>query len=665
MSSDSPPPKRSSEESARDHHGSLRSKLVLSLAAMFFVFLTIDEMVRDQVIRPEFAALERSGAIRDANRVVAAMNAKVEHLCDLAKHWANRLHRNPLDREQVESSRDHQDRWSPENLEWAAIISSDGDWRWLHKSEGPSQGSDASDPDRARFDAIAEQCRRDRHTAVSGMTRLADSSLVMFAAVPIDGPREDQPPRGGEQNSPVKHPGEAAATRHLVVGRTVDQEMVVSLRQQTQVDFSLQTMRTHDPNKRLAIWEADEKTLVVEIQLTGVDEQELANVFVQVPREITAHAEHTTSMARNSFVIGAIGALMLLLLFLQRIVIGPLTAIRKHSDRVAEHGFNIEPLVIRGDDEIGELAEAFDHMMHRLGDAQTQLAEASRAAGRSQVASTVIHNVGNVLTNVNSLLDVVTDRVDGMRLAPLSKLADRLAEEENNGALMAATPKYLKGLATTLESDRETISEMMSTLHDNIRHIHDVIRDQQRHTGHDVQRDAVALIDVVNEAIGCCHARLRQDAIEVEVCGCLDVQVHSDRSLLLQSVINIIGNARYALREMDGEARKLEITAVREEGTIKVRFTDNGIGMTSETREKVFDAHFTTRGTGSGLGLHFCANAIDRLGGTIYAESDGPGKGATFVVELPLYDPTPLSFVPVGPRFSKPLESSESMGVQA
>ena len=180
---------------------------------------------------------------------------------------------------------------------------------------------------------------------------------------------------------------------------------------------------------------------------------------------------------------------------------------------------------------------------------------------------------------------------------------------------------------------------MMSTLHDNIRHIHDVIRDQQRHTGHEVERIAVPLGDVVSEAIGCCRARLDQDSIEVGISGCLDVEVNSDRSLLLQSVINIIGNARHALRELDGYSRRLTIEATVDDHVVEVRFVDNGIGMTDATLGKVFDAHFTTRTSGSGLGLHFCANTLDRLGGAIHAESDGPGLGSTLVIELPLHSP--------------------------
>lgn len=605
---------RPSEDNLRDHHGSLRSKLVLSLAAMFFVFLTIDEMVRQQVIKPEFAALERAGAIRDANRVMAAINANVDHLSDLAEHWAGTAALEHL-REDVGFKEQQQPHLDQENMEWVAAVMNDGSWRWLQRSRA-IEAAGIADTD---FRELAGRCLESDTRLLRGMTRIGGQSLMMFAAV--ESPSADDP---GPQCS------------RLVVGRAVDQALVETLRKQTQVDFTLQSLRDGSREKKLSVWEADDSILVVEFQLAGLNNQQLANLYVQVPRDITAHSSHTNSVARNSFIFGAVGALLLLLLLLQRIVIGPLTSIREHSDRVAEQGLETDPLVLPSNDEIGELASAFDNMMLRLRDTQTQLAEASRAAGRSQVASTVIHNVGNVLTNVNSLLDVAAGRVDGLRIEPLSKLADCLrGAEGTDGGLMDATPDYLQGLAESLDSDRETISQLISTLHDNVRHIHDVIRDQQRHTGHELKRQSIRLQDLVDEAIGCCRARLDQDNVQVSVNGDIDVDVQSDHSLLLQTVINVIGNGRHATRLVD-QPRTIDIIGKTNNDSVSVSFRDNGIGMNEETLARVFDAHFTTKKTGSGLGLHFCAITLKRLGGSIEATSDGPGQGATFIVTLPL-----------------------------
>jgi signal transduction histidine kinase len=607
---------------SRSHHGSLRSKLVLSLAAIFFVFLLVDELVRHHVINPEFVALEKADAIRDSNRVVAAMNAEVEHLTELTYQWASRIDKDTVRSSESERLSPAESRvtWRSEKIDWAAIVEKDGSWRWL---SGETAEHDSPTPIHANgpLRKIIRTCIESNNASASGMTRIGDQSLVMFATVAIDAFDPTQ---------------ELDQTRYLVVVRGIDAEMVTALRRQTQVEFAIQPPRTQNPSHKPVVWVADESTLMVELQLTGSNNEGLANICIRESRDITARSSRTTAMARNSFILGSVAALLMLLLLLQRIVIGPLTAIREHSNLVAEQGLATEPLVVTVNDEIGQLAGSFDHMVDRLRNTQTRLAKASQAAGRSQVASTVIHNVGNVLTNVNSLLAAATDRVQGLRVGPLDKLATRLKQANADEALIKATPDYLEGLAGSLRSDQQTLRQLLETLHDNIRHIHDVIRDQQRHTDHSVEASPVHLKTVLEEAIGCCQARLDQDRVSVELSGPLAVTVQSNQSLLLQILINIIGNARLAMRENEAQPRKLRIDVEAVQQSMRIQFRDSGCGMTEKTIQKVFDAHFTTRESGTGLGLHFCALTLKRLGGSIRASSEGLGHGSTFVVELPI-----------------------------
>jgi C4-dicarboxylate-specific signal transduction histidine kinase len=236
---------------------------------------------------------------------------------------------------------------------------------------------------------------------------------------------------------------------------------------------------------------------------------------------------------------------------------------------------------------------------------------------------------------VNSLLSAASGRVDSLRIGPLDKLASRLKHTDSEEGLLEATPDYLEGLACSLKTDQEAISEMLATLDDNIRHVHDVIRDQHRHTDTAVEASRVKLKTIIEEAIACCQARLEQEAVTVEVTGPTSVNVLSDRSLLLQTMINVIGNARNALQDTDKDSRHLSIDVTPLKHSVRIEFRDNGCGMTEETMQRIFDAHFTTRETGSGLGLHFCAITLKRLDGSIHAVSDGPGRGTTFVIELP------------------------------
>ena len=421
-----------------------------------------------------------------------------------------------------------------------------------------------------------------------------------------------------------------------MVGKAFDENVLKQLRKQTQVDFSIQVYRSPRDSQTLDIWEAGDSRLVVEAPLKARNEEIVANLFVQVPRDVMQKSRATTAVAHSLFVCGIVASLLIMLLQLNRIIVNPITAIREHTERIAQHGLDAGSLCIGSNDEIGQLATAFDHMKNRLTDTQLRLADASHAAGMNQVADTVIHNVGNVLTNVNSLIDTATDRIDGLRIAPLEKLAGRLRESDDD-ALQAATPDYLQKLATELEKDQSELSELLATLHDNVEHIHDVIRDQRQHTVTKIDKQRFSATEIVDEAIRCCQARLHKDEIEVTFTKTDETDVETDRSLLLQIVINVIGNARQAMRQVEEPKLDIVIEATSNQ-TVQLRFTDNGCGMLPEVLDRVFDAHFTTRQSGSGLGLHFCAIALKRLDGQINAASEGVGYGSTFVIELPCAD---------------------------
>ncbi|QDT13565.1 sensor histidine kinase [Planctomycetes bacterium K23_9] len=619
---------------AEGHQRSLRSKLVLSLAAMCAVFLVIDEAVRRIVIQPAFKDLEHASALRDTNRVMSAIKVESEHLQTIAEQGASRLKPNDIDRitqSTIQETLWREQSWHLEGVQWAAITGSDNSWRWvrLKNVDLPSQESPGGND--GISEAVLDRISAATSTSTDGLICATDRVIHAFATAPI---KFDGSSAGIGLGLP-----ERSIEYRIVVGKELDDALIAELRRRTQVTFSIQVYHDRKAGQTIRTWEADQSTLVVEVPLVQSDKQTLANLFVQVPRDVVQQAAHTTSLARNVFVCGAAAALVLMLLQLQRIVVGPLTRIREYTERIAENGLDAAPLEVTGNDEIGALANAFDHMKLRLTDTQNRLADASHAAGMSQVADTVIHNVGNVLTNVNSLIETSVDRVNGLRITPLDKLATRLRQDKNREALFEATPDYLQRLAAELGNDQVKLSELLATLNDNVQHIHSIIRDQRRHTVKSLDKKRLMMRGIVDEAIGCCQAKLSQDQIQVQFSSGDDYEVFSDRSLLLQIIINLIGNAGNAMSENACVNPLLEIELAGNAAYVRLYVRDHGCGMTAETIAKVFDAHFTTRESGTGLGLHFCAITLKRLGGTISAQSEGLGKGSTFSVEFPLMQP--------------------------
>jgi PAS domain S-box-containing protein len=267
-----------------------------------------------------------------------------------------------------------------------------------------------------------------------------------------------------------------------------------------------------------------------------------------------------------------------------------------------------------------------------------QLLEASRLAGRAEVASGVLHNVGNVLNSVNVSVSEMRTAADRMRVDSLRKVAGLLAEEIGD----EPTPKRAKALTLLhalvdhIGDERERLLDEANRLGERLKHIHAILRAQQKLAR---TREVVEEVDV-DELI---RSALPLDESWREAGIELSCEVEQpvprlvcDRHKLLQILVNLLRNARDAVREMPaGTGRVLVRGRTTEGGRVSMAVVDNGIGIALEHRERIFGHGFTTKEDGHGFGLHSSALLAAELGGTLRFESDGPGRGTTFTLELP------------------------------
>ncbi|MFY0579183.1 sensor histidine kinase [Cystobacter fuscus] len=115
--------------------------------------------------------------------------------------------------------------------------------------------------------------------------------------------------------------------------------------------------------------------------------------------------------------------------------------------------------------------------------------------------------------------------------------------------------------------------------------------------------------------------------------------VMTDKHKVLMILVNLISNAKYAMDDIPAEQRLLTVKLdVPVTDRVRIEVRDNGMGIAQEMMTRIFQYGFTTREEGHGFGLHSCAVAAQELGGTLKAHSEGPGRGATFTLELP-YQP--------------------------
>jgi C4-dicarboxylate-specific signal transduction histidine kinase len=105
---------------------------------------------------------------------------------------------------------------------------------------------------------------------------------------------------------------------------------------------------------------------------------------------------------------------------------------------------------------------------------------------------------------------------------------------------------------------------------------------------------------------------------------------------VLQILINLLRNAKYAMDEADPSCKKLIVRVTHPAPErVMICVIDNGIGIAPDHLTKIFNHGFTTKKNGHGFGLHSGANAAKEMGGTLTAKSEGLGQGAEFTLELP------------------------------
>jgi len=313
--------------------------------------------------------------------------------------------------------------------------------------------------------------------------------------------------------------------------------------------------------------------------------------------------------------------------------------------------------LVRGRDEIGDMARAVDRFLAdraklglrtaELQDTQDQLVKAARLAGIAEIATNILHNVGNVLNSINVSANLIGEKLHASKAGGLTRavrLMDdhqgRLAqflEHDSKGQLLHA---YLRELGPALEAEQDAISSELRGLCRSIDHVKDIVAAQQSFAH---APRVVELIDVdalVRDALRICSAALERHRVLIVNNVESIPQLELDSNRMLQILVNLLGNAKQACENVEDREPCITLDAgVEETGharTLRITVSDNGEGISQQNLPKLFSHGFTTRKNGHGFGLHSCVVAAHEMGGTLVASSDGPGRGARFVLRIPI-----------------------------
>jgi len=324
---------------------------------------------------------------------------------------------------------------------------------------------------------------------------------------------------------------------------------------------------------------------------------------------------------------------------------------RKNNGEVIEVQLTAHAIVFAG--KVTKIVLANDvternRAERRVEEMHQKLVAASRAAGMAEVATGVLHNVGNVLNSVNVSATMLGDSVRKSKAASVRKVADLL--DANKADLPAffskdgkgqMLPGYFSTLAQQIEAEQQSRLTEIEQLTNNIAHIKDIVAMQQTYAKVTGVMEDCKPRTLVDEVLRMAGSDLKRCEVKTELNCPKDLpEVSVDRHKVMQILINLVTNARQAMEQTPAPERKLTITAAYDGGgLVNITILDTGCGIAQENLTRVFNHGFTTKETGHGFGLHSAANAAKEIGGRLTGTSDGPGKGAAFTLELPLARP--------------------------
>ncbi len=284
----------------------------------------------------------------------------------------------------------------------------------------------------------------------------------------------------------------------------------------------------------------------------------------------------------------------------------------------------------------------------RLGEMHRTLVDISRQAGMAEIATGVLHNVGNTLNSVNISAHLIGDRLRKLRVPGVARAATLLQEHSSDlGPFLTTDPRgqqlpvYLQALSRELHEEQEAIVKETNSLAAGIEHIKAIINMQQKHARMAGAVESISVPQFIDEALRLHAVSFERLNIRLE-CDFADVpSIVTDRHKLLQILTNLLTNARQALESSDRKDKRLRI-GVRlsaDNGHLLIQVSDNGVGIAPEHLPRLFNQGFTTKKEGHGFGLHASALSATEMKGRLTCSSPGLGQGATFTLELPLTDP--------------------------
>ncbi len=612
----------------------LQTKVSLTLAVLIGTFIVLSYAILDAVIKPAFEDLEQSAAQVDLTRAEMAIRTDIENLEAITADWA------PWDDiyyyvlgEYAGFRKSNLDRPTLTNLglDFMVVYPLKGDFLWGQVLVGDVERDPRElailDPGHHSYPALTAHPDADSRTVGFISTGLGP---MMISSRPILRSDDSGPIAGA-----------------LIMGQFLNAERLARLQDRTEVDMH---------------WEfagfGDEPA--APIQAVGTVRQEVSSdaisgskvladihgspfliLHVDTPRSISSLGDQTINAALLFLAVSGVLVTGFIWFMLRGTILRPIERLAAHIAEIRTSGDLSHRLDASRNDEIGALAKQFDDLTDEVHDARQALLDQSFKAGKADTAAEVLHNIRNAMTPMINGLERLRKSFSASEKLRVPEATEQLADPD---CPPDRRDKFLQYVSASFDHIRNVGAEAaddLSIVTKQARQIEGILADQERFANIAPVTENIGVDDVLDEAAHVIPKRAKRD-IEVEISENLsDVRVRAHRIGLLQVMGNLMLNAYESIQRCRKADGRIVVDAspefVDETPMVRVTIRDNGGGFNKNTGERIFQRGFTSKNEDSstGLGLHWCANAVAGMGGRIGAESRGLGQGAEFHVLLP------------------------------
>ncbi len=284
-----------------------------------------------------------------------------------------------------------------------------------------------------------------------------------------------------------------------------------------------------------------------------------------------------------------------------------------------------------------------------LRHAQDNLVEMARKTGMADIASYVLHNIGNILTGARISAEEIGQIVDSKSLYMLSRVNDLMANHHNDlGSFLTndtkgkKIPTFYREVEKNFRKDYDHLKKESENLQRQVQAISEVVARQQEYAGGVVRKKpgALDLVETTIDVVEMMGASFRRNAIEVVLDTPKIALACADSSRVVQILGNLLKNAVEELKECD--ERNIYVTLQEESGDLKespmvyLNVRDSGRGISLKDQSRIFVLGYSNKQAGHGIGLHASVIMAEELGGELtLIETTSPPAGAHFRLALP------------------------------